>query len=281
MEYSTSSFGVNVGTGLMIESALTPTTDRIDEDRIIPAKVDLKNYDIWYINLHSFIVNVISSYDKDTVDIILKGNKSAIDMVTNKVVDEMEILVNIIPIKIIFFYLAYPKYKQYLNVIDNTTKSGKIYNTALKIVKILKADSYTQSGLLSVNTKSILMVEENSNVIKNKNSKGLMTTSNTIDLIHGMPLLEFHTGVLKGRNLFYTKLKTKDAIPFEEVLLVSLGDKKGLIKSTLSLKEKKYLLEAIMKKKMRPYARYNKSAILSLITDKELLKKLKDMPNIY
>lgn len=281
MEYSTSSFGINIGTGLMLESALTPTTDRLDEDRVIPPRVDLKTYDIWYINLHSFIVNVISSYDKDTVESILRGHTSMVNMVVEKVSDEMEVLVSIIPIKIIFFYLGYPKYKQYLNTITDDTKVGKIYNTALKIVKILKADSYKETGVLSMNTKSLLMIEENGNVIKNKNSKGLMTTSNPLDLIHSMPLLEFHTGVLKGRNQFYTKLKTKNPIPFEEVLLLLLGDKKGMIKSPLSSKEKKYLFEAIMKKRMKPYARYKKSAFILIVDDKDLVKKIKETPNIY
>jgi hypothetical protein len=280
MEYSTSSFGVNVGTGLMLESILTPTTDRIDDDREIPDKVELKHYDVWYINLHSFIVNIISAYDKDTVTKILKGSVGTTDMILNKIADELEILVNIIPINLMFFYLGYPKYKLYLNEINNETKVGMIYNTALKFVKLIKNESYKKTGLLSHNTSSIIMVEENGNVLRNRN-KGLMTTSNTIDLIHNMPLLEFHTGVLKGRNQFYTKLKTKDPIPFEETLMVAIGDKKNLLKSPLSSKEKKILLDLILKKKMRPYARYNKGNILSLVSDKELLVKLKAIPNIY
>ena len=280
MEYTTSSFGVNIGTGLMIESALTPTTDRIDEDRLIPAKVKLDNYDIWYINLHSFIVNVISSYDKDTIDDILKSKKMT-DIVINKVSDELEILISLIPIKLVFFYLGYPKYKDYLNSISNDTKGGKIYNKALEIMRVIKNESYKSDSVLSSTAKTVIMIEEFSNVIKNKNSKGLMTTSNAIDLIHNMPLLEFHTGVLKNRSLFYTKLKTKERIPFEELFLLSLGDKKNLIKSPLTFKEKKYLLEVILKKKMKPFARYNKSSILALIQDKELLMKLKAIPTIY
>lgn len=280
MEYSTSSFGVNVGTGLMLESILTPISDRIDDDREIPDKIDLKSYDVWYINLHSFIVNIISAYDKDTINSILKTSVGTTDMVLNKIADELEVLVNIIPIKLMFFYLGYPKYKLYLNEISNETKVGMLHNVALKFVKLIKNESYKKTGLLSHNTSGIIMVEENGNVIKNKN-KGLITTSNAIDLIHNMPLLEFHTGVLKGRNQFYTKLKTKDAIPFEETLMISIGDKKNLIKSPLSNKEKKILIDLILKKRMRPYARYNKGNILSLVSDKELLVKLKAIPNIY
>ena len=280
MEYVTSSFGVNIGTGLMLESILTPTNPRIDDERKIPEKINLKVYKKWWINIHSLIVNIITSYDKDTLDMILKGGKTIDDMVMNKISDELEILVNIIPTELKFFYLGYPKYKNYLNKIDNTTKTGKIYLTALKYVEML-SKLRVENDLLSHNVKYSIAIGLTSNTIHGMDRSNLMTTSNNIDLVHSMPLLEFHTGVLKNRNQFYTKLKTKDPIPFEEIILLSIGDKKNRILSPLTFKEKKILIEAIMKRKMRSYARYNRATILSLITDTTLLGKLKNMPNIY
>lgn len=282
MEYVTSSFGVNIGTGLMLESIMPATNTRIDEDRKIPNKVDLKNYNTWWINLHSLIVNILTSYDKDTVDVILKSKDEKITkMVLEKISDELEILMNIIPNKIKFFYLGYPKYKKYLSEHDKETKVGKTYLTALKYVLLIKNEAFKDTGLLSHAVKYNIIVSETANTINLMGKKDLITTSNTIDLIHGMDLLEFHTGVLKGRNLFYTKLKTKEPIPFEELLLLALGDKKNMISSPLTFKEKKYLLDVILKKKYRSYSRYSKSKILSLIDDKVLLDKLKQLPNIY
>lgn len=96
-----------------------------------------------------------------------------------------------------------------------------------------------------------------------------------------LELLEFHTGVLKKRDKFYTKLNTKVELPFEEILLFALGDKKGLINPVLSIKERRILVDTITNKKLKPYNRYSRGFIYEIIKDDEILNKLKQIPSIY
>ena len=58
---STSSFPLSVGTGLALESLFEPTQERIDPERIIPAKVDITQYDQFWINLFTLTRNLLQA----------------------------------------------------------------------------------------------------------------------------------------------------------------------------------------------------------------------------
>lgn len=276
MEYMTSSFGVNIATGLMLESVMDTTSDRIDDSRKIPNKVNLKNYKKWYFNLSSFINNVINSFDKDTVDRIINNDTKHYKLAYERVLVEIDIVHNLLNenVEVVYYNIEYKKYKPILNPIDTKTKSGKLSIVVAKMFKevesyLLKNNMY----LKYINTVDRFKFESNS----------LITTSIGLDLIQApdsVHLLEYHTGVLKKRDLWYTKVKVKDRIPFEELLVLAYGDKKGIINSGLSIKEKRNLTYSIMNKKLKPYARYSKSSILSSIEDVELKEKLKKLPTI-
>lgn len=277
MEYSTGPFGVNIATDLMLESVLTTDGNRIDPNREIPNKVNLKKYKKWYINFNSFITNVVSAYDKDTVtSIISKKNKSILDQVKDRVIDEMVILDNLFvdTIEIVYYYVNYNKYKNLLSPIDVKTRSGGMQSVVLE-------------QLMNMVTEDVMFIDNiYIEMYTNKarfESNSLVTTSIPMDLIHSksIDLLEFHTGVLKKRNMFYTKMKTNNPLPYEEILLLSLGDKKGIIKSPLSIKEKKILMDSIMNKKIKPHMVYSKSGIISMVSDNEISKKMKSIPTIY
>lgn len=272
-EYVTSSFGVNIGTGLMLESIIPTTDTRIDEDRMIPNKVKLSDYDNYYININSLIANIISSYDINTTTSLLDKDKDVVEQVLDKVISEMTIINNLLDINIIYYTMLYGPY-----VRKQLLKDSKPDTKAFKLKKSI--DDLTKKLLIS---KEVKVVELD--VFLPSKKKSLISTSNTIDLLNAnkmdLDLLEFHTGVLKQRNKFYTKLNTKVELPFEEVLLFSLGDKKGLINPILSIKERKVLLDALVDKKLKPYNRYNRSFILDIVKDIEVVSKLKQIPSLF
>ncbi len=272
-EYVTSSFGVNIGTGLMLESIIPTTDTRIDEDRMIPNKVKLSDYDNYYININSLIANIIGSYDVNTTTLILDKDKDALEDVLDKVISEITIINNLLDINIIYYTMLYGPY-----VRKQLLKDSKPDTKAFKLKKSI--DDLTKKLLIS---KEVKVVELD--VFLPSKKKSLISTSNTIDLLNAnkmdLDLLEFHTGVLKQRNKFYTKLNTKVELPFEEVLLFSLGDKKGLINPILSIKERKVLLDALVDKKLKPYNRYNRSFILDIVKDVEVVSKLKQIPSLF
>lgn len=109
-EYITSSFGVNIGTGLMLESILKPIDDRIDNDRVIPNKVNIKDYELYYINIPSLITNIVSSYSSTSVDELLKNNKDMIDIILERSISEMTMIKDILDIEVIYYNMLYGPY---------------------------------------------------------------------------------------------------------------------------------------------------------------------------
>ena len=275
MSYNIGPFGFNIGTDLMLESVMSSTGNRIDDSRVIPNTIDLKKYKKWYINLNSFLSNVLSSYDKDTVAKVLAGDLKTLEIVKDRALDEMVLLdsITIDKIEVIFFYVDYSRYKPMLSPIDTKTKVGSIHNLLLKLMNLVIDDSLYIDNIRILNKVNRISYDGIS----------LVTTSIPMDLLHSktIDLLEFHTGVLKKRNKFYTKIKTNEPIPFEEILLLSLGDKKGMIKSPLSTKEKKILMDSILNKRIKPHMVYPKSTIIGMVSDKEISKKMKSIPTIY
>ena len=272
-DYITSSFGVNIGTGLMLESIIPTTNTRIDEDRLIPNKVKLSDYSNYYININSLIANIISSYDANTTTLLLDKDKDVFNLVLDKIISEMVIISNLLDINIIYYTMLYGPY-----VRKQLLKDPKADTKAFKLKKVI--EELVKKQLTAEEVK----IEEIDIFLPSK-KKSLISTSNTIDLLNAnkmdLDLLEFHTGVLKQRNKFYTKINTKVELPFEEVLLFAIGDKKGLINPILSIKERKVLLDALVEKKLKPYNRYNRGFIYDIVKDVEVVTKLKQLPSLF
>lgn len=273
-EYVTSSFGVNIGTGLMLESILKPTDDRIDDDRLVPNNVKISDYNTYYINLNSLLVNIAGSFSATSIDELLKNDKTMINVFLERAISEMVMIQELIDIDVVYYNMLYGPYDRKKLLKESTNKDSKTY-------KLKKAISNMVSLVLA--SKEVKVEEVDIYLPKKK--KSLISTSNTMDLLNSnkmdLDLLEFHTGVLKQRNKFYTKVNTKVELPFEEVLLFAFGDKKGLINPILNIKERKVLLDALVEKKLKPYNRYSRGFIMDIVKDVEVVSKLKQIPSLF
>lgn len=254
-EYTTSSFGLNIPTGLMLESILAPTTARIDDEREVPNKVDLSEYKEYYINVLSFISCVIGSYDKDTVDALLLTESDVYSEVYTRIEDEMIVLARLLPIPIVYYVATYKKYDKadLLKTLNASTKVG---------LKQLVMDTLLDSLYGSTSFK-ILTVDGKLPL----KGKTLMSTSNALDLLNDnvkrVDLLEFHTGLLKRRNKFYTKLKTDVPIPFEESTVLYIGDKNGIVVPKLMRNVKKQFISNLSEK-TKSFERYSKGFLYNI-----------------
>lgn len=273
-EYVTSSFGVNIGTGLMLESILKPTDDRIDDDRLVPNNVKISDYNTYYINLNSLLVNIAGSFSATSIDELLKNDKTMINVFLERAISEMVMIQELIDIDVVYYNMLYGPYDRKKLLKESTNKDSKTY-------KLKKAIGNMVSLVLA--SKEVKVEEVDIYLPKKK--KSLISTSNTMDLLNSnkmdLDLLEFHTGVLKQRNKFYTKVNTKVELPFEEVLLFAFGDKKGLINPILNIKERKVLLDALVEKKLKPYNRYSRGFIMDIVKDVEVVSKLKQIPSLF
>ena len=201
---TTTSFGISIGTGLLLESLFDPTTDRYDSERPIPPRVDLNKYNYYLINGYTLIRNIISSKQEIY---ILKGLLATTNLKDN------------------YFKLIVPEY-DYL--IKNFNK-GKDINikyiqntiTAIKLFKpYLESIDYTEV----VKTKGYRLD-------KTITYNSLITTHLPIDLLQSnyMTLLESHTGVLKDNHLWYTKYHALGSLdlsilPMNDIVYFIMGD---------------------------------------------------------
>lgn len=274
MEYTTN-LGVNVGTGLMLESILSNRDDRIDNTREIPNKVNLKDYKHYLMNIHSLVINILTSYDKETLDQLVSGNQVIYKKIYGKVIDETIIIKQLLEgINLIYYVIDYPRYSEFITPVNKDTKGGKLSVIADKMISSME------------NEKEII-VTRSKHYIPGLTTKDkcLISTSNTLDLLNAskvdIELLEFHTGVLKKRNRFHTKLKEKIDLPFSEIILLSIGDKKGIVKSNLSTKERKKWIEDLVARGLKPFNNYSRDYIVGATKDNDIVAKLKKIPNLY
>lgn len=217
----TTSFGVSLGTGFMLESIFQPIEDRYDPERPIPNKVKVDSYQYHFFNLITLARNFTTSFNTVLpLDLVIKDSKFfrvfAEELVT---INSLYLQTECKPI----FYL--PQHDKLVNLF-NKGKSEN-YTTPVKrgleIFHTLKKHKFKEIKELNFLLDFIKFpkVERNS----------LITTSYSIDLLNRNPfsLLNSHTGELilpKDFYRLYNKIGSKDmsVFPFRELLVYLIGD---------------------------------------------------------
>lgn len=224
-----SSFGVSIGTGLLLESIFDPTDERYDKERVVPNKVDLNNFDIWLFNGFTLLRNIITACT-EPIDISVLYNKKHID----RIMEEVEAEITIIHSLLLsvnkpetFFVLFIPEYKELISKfnVGKDVDVKYIHNNRL-LFEIFKVP------LLATSNEIVKLHPTGYKVPLNyKDGKVLLTSHYTLDLLQSnkWKLLESHTGILKDQHLFntkYHKYGTNDLshLPMNDILLYLLGD---------------------------------------------------------
>jgi len=228
---NTTSFGVSIGTGLMLESIFNPTTDRYDLSREVPNQIKINDYDKYYINIQTLIRNIYSSLVDSVVKKDVLDDLAAVQLTANVLIDELFIISELFEGKNCTPVLFVPKYDEFLRTIPEY----KISTGKLGMFIFVKS----VTNVFMKNHEEVPM-EVLSNTLKlpmNKH-KVLLTTSNAIDLLNikhikNLELLESHTGKLKRKNQFNSKyhslgVSDMSILPFDEKLLKILGDKHSI-----------------------------------------------------
>ena len=223
----TSAFPISVGTSLALESALVSNKPSIDPLRKIPQKINLTDYDEFWINISTLYRNLIGSLTKDDSRRVHPGE------VANGLMQEMDVIKEIVAaatfdkVKVIFYICDYRDIdpRHYPNAILklNSTENQKIYQ-----------------ALHDTSINQVLKERKNSNNIRTFHSelktseyrKAIIITHIAHDLLSFknfklLDLLESHTGVLKKKHQFNTKYqdgKKYSMMPFNKVFLQIFGD---------------------------------------------------------
>lgn len=268
---TTTSFGVSIGTGLLLESLFTPTTERYDPDRVIPPHVDPFKYHHYCINIYTLMRNLLNSI-KVTVTLEEVDTKVLAGLVVEEILTEIRILQSLassveLPEDWLVIYVPnYVKLVQQFNVnkdiklkqIQNMLFMFQLYSPYL--------DRITLSNVIKLSSNKLPTIYNNS----------LITTHFTLDLLNSnyLTLLESHTGILKDNHTWYTKYhpvgkEDLSRLPMSDIVLYILGDH-TLVRG-LGITVKKELLR-VAEDKNWTY-RTTRDKIVSNLKDSEILSE--------
>lgn len=224
LDRQVTSFGLSIGTGLMLESALEPTESRIDDDRVIPVTIDLNDYKKHYYNIFTLARNIVNSISDKRVKDGLMNNTKLMDLV----MEEVEVIASLyqeVKCTPILFIPDYTKLYKSMNVDKEAKLSSKDYLLQQYVLSSLKKKSYDVS----------MDVHHGTYLLKPDSAPTLITTHIPVDLLNynkvpNLKLLESHTGKLKDKHMWYSKLhpigkNPLNIFPFIEELVFILGDK--------------------------------------------------------
>ena len=225
-ERTVSAFPVSIGTSLALESVSDKGGKPYDPDRKIPQMLDLNLWDQFWINISTLFRNLVGALPQvDTKRLDPEECKSAL-------LTEMDIIEALVreessTCQVIWYASNYTRL---------LTLSSK---AMLRLPSTEKQKSYTKlhNSVLQLIINHRETEQRPIRVFANKivpanRVKALILTHMPYDLVNfskfrELDLLESHTGVLKPRSDWYTKLYDSDelvAIPFSERTLKFFGD---------------------------------------------------------
>lgn len=232
---TTSSFGISIGTGLMLESLFNPTHLRFDPTRQVPNVVNHDLYKYHFINMITIVRNIIQAFEVKIDPMVILSDRNMLDTF----IEEIHTLYSLYSGSKITLVLYY----------NDVVKISGIYNKGKERPETqpLILNKAIQNFLVKSNLK--VVIPKQVNVLEkiltlprlNSNERMLLTTNIPCDMCspNEISMIDTHTGLLYGRDLFYKKynpLGTKDMsnIPFNEKLLYIIGDKNlSMISTTI------------------------------------------------
>lgn len=275
----TTSFGVSIGTGLMLESLFVPTEDRYDVNRPIPNQVKLEDYNYHLINLLTVSRNIITSFEVKIDPLVILKDRNFLSCLR----DEVMVIENLYTgknVKPVFYYNDIKKISERINSGKTTTDTSPV--TLSKTIHVMLEKLHLKREIET--SYSIL-----ENVIKIPKitgpKKNLITTHISLDLLtdNKIELLDSHTGVLSGRDKFYKKYnsigsKDMSVFPFNEVLIYLIGDKSI---SKISTTKIRFLIHDIALENRWNQKTDSFSVMRQLKKEKDVEEQLKFFKPIY
>ena len=245
---SVSSYDISIATGLAFESLFEPTHIRYDNQREVPNYIDLSGYDSFYVSVNTLARNIVKSYKSE--DFIQLDKEDLLTLLEHEIEVIKDLLFNNSASTELVFFLC--EYKFFDARIKNPLMRKRTANTNKQLLEQTLIE-----GLCQLAGKKLDFIKV-FNRLKPVSKKVLIFTSNTIDLcdhekFNQLSLLESTTGVLKNKELFYTRYfngKTIYPLPFNFRLLVIYGDN-HMFKPT-DLKVRNEITELAVKMKWTP-----------------------------
>jgi len=230
MSRATSSYGVSVGTAMVLESIFEPTAIRIDDTRMAPVKVNIRQYTHHYFNVQTLVRNIINSVPTMSRDQLLKDSNGW-KFVLDTLWTEFDIILSLYVDTGCTPVVYVPSYRDVAKNMDTFNDMSKLKGFKLNLA-VLVEDITLAITKGKLETDMTMIVGKHQ--LPRSNTKTLITTHVALDLLNykritKLELLESHTGKLKTPKEFnskYHKMGKNDMsiFPFQEKLLYVLGD---------------------------------------------------------
>lgn len=238
-----SAFPISIGTALAMESIFKPMQPAYDPARPLPPKIDINNYEVFWVNLLTLYRNIIGALDKEGANAVMAGDLS------DTLAFEVELIQRLVAeessgkCQCVFYasnYAGLAKAHPHAVLREHKTEKQRSYNALMEITLGDFFKSQVKSDRFQHFERLIEPQGFKRGLILTHYAYDLLAHSSFIDL----DLIESHTGVLKSRNMWYTKLNnSKDLIriPFNSMTLQVFGDSQTFspqpLKTRLSLIE--------------------------------------------
>ena len=238
-----SAFALSVGTSLALESIFTGDRAPIDPDRVIPQKVNILDYQEFWINLSTLFRNIHSSITREES---LGVSPREWLIVLEDEVEQIKILIahqSNSRVKPIFYASQYQNFESkypHARIRKLNTDNQRAYFETQQLILTQFAKHHAKEPWLKL---------FNDKLRTDNKPKALILTHIPYDLLSvkqftGLDLIESHTGLLRQPATWYTKYfdgKNLPPMPFVEGLLQIFGDKEHF--SVKDLKMKRELIQ--------------------------------------
>lgn len=267
-----SAFHLSIGTSLSFESLFEGMMEPYDLQRIIPNKINVKDYDELWINLFTIFRNIVGAIPTVEVPRLLP------DDIAYVMAEEVETIQELLKqqggpnISAVFYTCAYDNldklYKHAKVRTDNTERQKQMTDLLGQTLTI-----FYKSHRLGDTYKHFKVHLKPGGPVR---KRILLLSNYAFDLLSykafdKMDLLESHTGILKERAKWHTKYidgKNLNRLPFNECFLQIFGDTQTFRPMDKELREK--ILE------LAEHCNWN-----PLTTDERIRFTLQDLKNPY
>ena len=263
---TTSGFPVSISTGLALESIYTPRQAVYDPERIPPVKIDISQYQEFWVNIATLFRNIVSA---STREIVLNHS---LEEVVSVVEQEIEVINSLFShegnnlCKPVYYIVDY---KQVTKGQHHSIKLRQDTTVAQQAIALLL--TRVENTLLK-HTDEILTFTPD--IIPSKSTDALILTHMPYDLIshkrfHKLDLLESNTGKLKKKHEWNSKYypvgkADMSHLPFMKMLLMVFGDRPLIHPSIFKLRD--IILQTSVKRGWTPATTRDK-VILDLEID--------------
>lgn len=229
---TTSAYPVSIGTSLALESAFSSGSEPYDKDRTIPQMVNLIKYHELWFNVGTLFRNMYSCLPSSDAEKVSYGDYA------QALLEEMEFIKDLVQrdthgrMKAVFYVANYShltKLKDGTLLREQSTPKQSYYkflhDHAIKaVLGYLQKNDLVDGIKVKIHDKYVEPTRGSPSVI--------ILTHVPYDLVRyskfmKLDLLESHTGILKNRSGWHTKLMGQAMnanVPFSERMLKTFGD---------------------------------------------------------